>query len=184
MSDQERGKKMVEEAEVEYFLDAYEHVTGERLEVSPSESPDFIGERPDGTLVGLELTKIVRAPETAQWDEILWHEQHMETDDAREFAWALAEAKSRKMKENDWPCRDSMILVLQLMDCPLDSLMSYLGFDPEIMLHDYGSLGFAEVWLADYTGLEAYGDIELFGLYPKKWWGYYQRPNPGRKPYG
>ena len=49
---------------------------------------------------------------------------------------------------------------------------------------DFRSYGFDEIWIADYTGLEAYGDIELFCLYPPEWWGFYERENPGRKPYG
>lgn len=32
--------------------------------------------------------------------------------------------------------------------------------------------------------LEAYGDIELFGLFPRQWWGRHSRPWPDRKPYG
>ena len=44
--------------------------------------------------------------------------------------------------------------------------------------------GFLEVWLADYTGIEAYGDIELFGLKPEKYWGFHERESPSLKPYG
>jgi len=51
-------------------------------------------------------------------------------------------------------------------------------------IKDFESYGFDEIWIADYTGLEAYGDIELFCLYPSEWWGFYERPNPYAKPYG
>jgi hypothetical protein len=72
------------------------------------------------------------------------------------------------------------MLVLQLVDGSLDVLRHLLdGMNDEFEDH-----GFAEVWLADYSGLEAYGDIELFGLFPNQWWGHHQRPWPDRKPYG
>jgi len=72
------------------------------------------------------------------------------------------------------------MLVLQLVDGSLDVLQLLLaGMNDEFKDH-----GFAELWLADYSALEAYGDIELFGLFPEKWWGYHQRPWSDRKPYG
>jgi hypothetical protein len=52
------------------------------------------------------------------------------------------------------------------------------------MKSDFAGYGFVEIWIADYTGIEAYRDIELFGLAPVRWWGYHQRQNPYRKPYG
>jgi hypothetical protein len=65
MSDQELGKKMIEEEELYLFLDAYAIVTGDCLGcVQQSERPDFICERSDGSLVGVELTRIMRHPET------------------------------------------------------------------------------------------------------------------------
>jgi len=72
------------------------------------------------------------------------------------------------------------MLVLQLVDGTLDNIMWV--FDG--LRDDFVDHGFEEVWLADYSGQEAYGDIELFGLFPARWWGYHRRPCPYRKPYG
>jgi hypothetical protein len=71
--------------------------------------------------------------------------------------------------------------VIQLFGCSLLSLRPFITDD---MKNDFATYGFVEIWLADYTGIEAYRDIELFGLAPDKWWGYHQRQNPYRKPYG
>ncbi len=54
MSDKELGKKIVEKEDLDYFLHAYELVTGEELSSRPHERPDFICERPTGEEVGIE----------------------------------------------------------------------------------------------------------------------------------
>ena len=87
--------------------------------------------------------------------------------------------KSRSTNYGRWV--DKTILVLSLFDCSFWSLRQFLTEDIQ---KDFAKHGFIEVWLADYTGKEAYRDIELFGLFPAKWWGYHQRKNPYRKPYG
>ena len=43
--------------------------------------------------------------------------------------------------------------------------------------------GFSEVWIADHTETEEYGTVELFGLFPEKYWGFHSRPWAG-KPFG
>ena len=72
------------------------------------------------------------------------------------------------------------ILVLQIMDGSLDTIAPMM----EGLEEDFKGYGFKEIWLADYSGLEAYGDIELCGLYPPEIYGFHQRPLPDRKPYG
>ena len=63
MSDQQIGKKEVEREELYPFLEAYEWVTGESLSlVESGENPDFVCKRPDGSEVGIELSKITRDP--------------------------------------------------------------------------------------------------------------------------
>jgi len=91
------------------------------------------------------------------------------------------EKKEKTRSDNYGRLTRDTILVLELMDCPLALLRNYL---PDKLQKDFSQHGFAEVWLGDYTGADAYGDIELFGLFPPKWWGYYPRINPERKPYG
>lgn len=179
MSDQDVGKKMVEESELEYFIHAYEFITGQRLTlIQAGERPDFLCERENGSIVGIELTKIMRDPETAQADRILKRQDYMPDTDALDFVYEAIAKKAEKMA--NWPVND-IILVLQLTDCQLPALRNVLDV---ALKKDFESYGFSEIWIADYTGLDAYGDVELFGLYPSKWWGYHQRQNPQRKPYG
>jgi hypothetical protein len=180
MSDQESWKKSDEIEALHLFLEAYRDTTGESLSlIECFERPDFICKRPDGTFLGVELTRMMRDPESASCDLIMMH-QEFRNDVAAGFAIEIAaENKSRKLKAGNWRHADNTILVLQIMDCPL----SYLSwFWEEGSPDDYANLGFSEVWLADYSELDAFRVIELFGLYPERWWGYHQRYRG--KPYG
>lgn len=179
MSEQEIGKKLVEENELEYFIEAYKFVTNDHLViVRPGERPDFICQRHNGLQVGVELTKAMRDPETAHAEEIMFHQQFMDCDTALDNIWEAIASKDKKRSQGNWRCADNTILVIQLFDCQIEEIETLLD-----QTH-YESFGFVEIWLADYSGLEAYRDIELFGLYPSKWWGCHQRQNPFRKPYG
>lgn len=178
MSDQEIGKKMCEENDLEYFIDAYEYVTGEKLViVSRSEKPDFICEK-NGCQIGIELTKVIRDPQSAFWDKAINKQESMDSSDALNFIYKNIKSKTEKTAKGNWI---ESALVLQLMDSPLSEIKSLLEKN---LQSDFVTSGFSEIWIADYTGLDAYGDIELFGFYPPKWWGYHQRSNPLRKPYG
>lgn len=181
MSNQEIGKKGIERMELEPFLEAYERVTGETLiSVATGENPDFICERPNGEKVGIELTKLTRDPNDIFWESVLDRKEHMDAYEVQEYIYHLIERKEKarisrytsRVKEN--------ILVIQLIDGSLGTI----GIGFEGLRADFADHGFCEIWLADYSGLEAYSDVELFGLYPEKWWGYHQRPWPDRKPYG
>jgi len=178
MSDQDIGKKMCEEHDLEYFVDAYKYVTGEELIiVSRSEKPDFICEKNEHQ-IGVELSKIIRNPQTAFWDKAIDKQEFMDSSHALDFIYKHVESKTKKMIKGDWT---ETILVLQLMDSPLSEIGTILD---KGLQDDFATSGFTEIWLADYTGLDAYGDIELFGLYPPKWWGFHPRKNLNRKPYG
>jgi hypothetical protein len=55
-SDKQQGRKEVERIELDYFLDAYKHTTGENLIlIASGEQPDFICTRSNGENVGIEL---------------------------------------------------------------------------------------------------------------------------------
>ncbi len=178
MSEQERWKKTREEMELERFLEAYKWTTGETLEVvKPSERPDFICVRPDGSRTGVELVKVIRDPESKWADEALSGRQYMQAGEAIDWVCAAVEEKGAKRQEQDWSCQESTILVVQLMDCPLSSLL-YLLETVDSEAH-----GFREIWIADYAGIERYGIVELFGLHPPEWRGHHER-YAGRKPYG
>lgn len=181
MSDQEIGKKEVEREELYPFLEAYEWVTGERLFLVESrESPDFVCKRSDNSEVGIELAKVTRDPEEIFWDEVVKGTPQIDAYAATEYMHYLIEKKERARSARYVSRVKDNILVLQLVDGSLDGIMWI--FDG--LQADFTDHGFSEIWLADYSEYEAYGDIELFGLYPEKWWGYHQRPWPERKPYG
>ncbi len=172
--------KMVEQEELYLFLDAYKVSLGRRLRIRLSgERPDFICARGNNRLVGVELTKVMRDPAAVIRGRI---------EDVREFArpneiveeihWAI-EKKEQKRRTGEWACRDSTVLVLQVMDCPLSDLAPFLeGLGPS----EFGPHGFAEIFIADHTELAAYGAVELFGLWPRRLWGYFERDRG--KPYG
>lgn len=181
MSDQELGKKLAEGMELDSFLEAYEWATGTALSVlEGGENPDFICVRANGKIIGVELTKVMRRGDIARWERILDRKEEMSRFDMLMKIQALIEQKEDARRARYSNRVAQTILVLQLVDGSLNGLMHLLdGLREEIE-----NQGFAEIWLADYSGLEPYGDIELFGLFPHKWWGYYQRPWPDRKPYG
>ena len=114
--------------------------------VKAYESPDFYCQRADGTVIGLELTQIMNSLES----------EDMTGTEARDKLYESLERKKGLTTEK-------IILVLQLVGCPISELKYLLD---ESLAKDFGSYGFVEIWLADYTGIEAYGDIELFCLYP------------------
>ena len=181
MSDQEIGKKEGERIELDPFLEAYEYATGSTLSVlHAGENPDFICVRSDESVVGLELTKVIRDPATRHAEYIFERKEQMGLYEAVERISLLIERKERARRERYVQRAPSTILVLQLMDRELRGLVSYL----EGLEADFADHGFAEIWLADYSGLDAYGDIELFGLFPSETWGYHERPWPDRKPFG
>jgi hypothetical protein len=177
-SESERSKKMHEEIELDHFLEAYQWVMDERLQVMVArERPDFLCARPDGSIIGVELVKIVRDPESAFADEVLFGRERMKPDDALNRISDVVCRKEEKRRQSGWLHPESTILVVQLMDCPTANLA--WGLAPE----NFDPHGFEEIWLADFSEMEAYGTVELFGLYPEHLWGRYERTNVG-KPYG
>jgi len=183
VSAQEMGRKEIERDELAPFLEAREAVTSEILsEIFGlwTESPDFICARPNGGLVGIELTKVTENHELAFWDRIRYGEVRIDGFKTQEtIHYLIGKKEGLRVARYTKKVRDN-ILVLQLVDGGLDQLRGV--FDG--CQNDFASHGFSEIWLADYSGLEAYGDIELFGLFPQQWWGHHSRPLPDRKPYG
>jgi len=183
VSDHDMGKKEIEAHELIPFLEAREAVTGEVLSQIFglwTESPDFICARPNGSLVGIELTKVTENQELAFWDRVRYGEVNIDAYKTHGTIQYLI-GKKEQLRV-DWYSKKvgDNILVLQLVDGSLNQLLG--AFDD--LQDDFASHGFFEIWLADYSGLEAYGDIELFGLFPRQWWGHHSKPWPDRKPYG
>lgn len=183
MSDRELGKKIVEEMELELFLREYEWLTGLTFSfpIGRWERPDFIALRSDGAEVGIEVVKVMRDPESAHWDRTF---RGMEFEDPLEMAIRLQEnlyRKDKKRAEPDWHHADRTILVLMLMDSPVDEVAEFL--DDEI-LQEMSDTGFFEIWLADYTVEDAYGTVQLFGVKPEEWQGLHEHSMMGKKPFG
>jgi|SRR3990172_8674078 len=181
MSDNELGKKMIEEEDLYLFIEAYEEATDEVLtSIERSERPDFICQRGNNTINGIELTKVMRDPASASWDRIMNRQESRDVWDTIDAIYATSVRKSRKLQAGNWQCPNNTILVLQVMDCPLSNLHKYL--ENGISANDCTDLGFSEVWIADYSEVDVYSVIKLFGLYPERWWGYHERWRG--KPYG
>jgi len=188
MSDQDAGKKMVESYELDFFIYAYEDVTGEKLSVvDVGERPDFICQRPSGRRIGIELTKVITDQTGYEFDRtyggpewrVMLEEEPLSGFDVIEAMYFSAKRKQVKMSKGNWRYAKNTILVLQLVEVPLQEIML---FKDSIVFDDFRSLGFKEIWAADYTEIEAYDSVELLCLHPHKWRGYHRRPH--QKPYG
>ena len=170
-----------EDEQLDLFRAAYELVTGQHLRrVRKSERPDYICRRPDGSLVGVEFTMITRDPEASSAAQILDNVDHMDGCDAVQAVGEAVMKKGAKRAEPTWQLPHSSILVISTPDCPISDIQPHLD---EGLQAEFQESGFTEVWISDHTDVEAYGTVELFGLVPKKWWGYHPRPWTGN-PYG
>ena len=169
------------------FLSARKHVTGEELEVvRKGESPDFVVKRGSGSYAGVEITQVFLNPPDPKapgfgydWDRDF---------DVFDEAWRLIAQKSEKMQHpgSGWSYRKQTILAACVVDVPLYELRYGLD-DGALPLKDCYLSGFREIWLCGVDGddLDAYGgDIQLYGLFPKKYRGFHERIYPFRKPYG
>ena len=182
LSDQEYGKKLVEEMDLEPFLKEYEWVTGLALQlVNRTERPDFIVQRSDGTQLGIELTKVMRDPESTFWARVLSGEEFADPVETAIRLQELIYRKDAKRSGPGWTLPDCTVLVLQLMDSSIDQVVSFLD---DQVIKELNETGFFEIWLADYTVLEAFGTIQLYGIKPEKWQGLHNHSGTGNKPYG
>lgn len=171
---------MVEEEELDHFIEAYECTTGQRLILVRSEEhPDFICARTDGTLVGVELTRGEGDVKVMESIELEHGELDFGYSALEEVFWSIDEKE--RLRRGDWTLPNNSILVVQMFFYPASGIESFLTPDLQT---DCAGYGFTEIWLADYTTVEPYGGVELFGLKPQKWWGYHERQDFLGKPYG
>ena len=182
LSDQEYGKKLIEEMDLEPFLKEYEWATGLALQlVNRTERPDFIVQRSDGTQLGIELTKVMRDPESLFWARVLSGEEFADPVKAAIHLQKLIYRKDAKRSGSGWTLPDRTLLVLQLMDSSIDQVVLFLN---DQIIKELNETGFFEIWLADYTILDAFGTIQLYGIKPKMWQGLHSHSRTGNKPYG
>ena len=181
MNDKEIAKKEIERMELDPFLDAYKQTAGRSIEYCwGSENPDFICVQDNGEQIGIELTKVMRDPRDKFLEHIFFRKEEPDSYETIETIFHLIEKKEKARNKRYVNSVEDTILVLQIMDGSLDTIEPVMEGIEEYC----NGYGFKEIWLADYSGLEAYGDIELFGLYPPEIYGFYQRSCPDRKPYG
>lgn len=183
MSDQDMGKKEIETSELYEFLEARELITSEKLNQIIglwTESPDFICVRPDGGLVGVELTKIMQDRDQVRSDVLRYGEARLDPYRVLETIHYQIERKDKTRADHYVKKVKDNVLALELVHGSLDPLEGSL----EAIQGEFESFGFTEIWIADFSGLEAYGDIELFGLHPRCWWGRHRRVWADRKPFG
>ncbi|MDO9530574.1 MAG: hypothetical protein Q7O12_00355 [Deltaproteobacteria bacterium] len=175
MNDKELSRKIEERLYLDHFIQAYEYVTEELLEIiEERESPDFVCKRQDGTLIGVELTIIMREPENEFYETTILKKEFIYIYDLIDKAYFLAKKKAEKKQKDKWPLNNNTILILLISECPVYELQYYID---ETNYEEFSLLGFSEIWLADFTEFSSYGDVELFGLFSKKWCGYHPRPH-------
>lgn len=182
MSDQELGKKLVEEAELEPFLDEYEALTGATLRlVGSGERPDFVCTRGNEPPLGLELVRVMHDPESVLWRAILDKDDYIDALDTAVLLQELCHRKESKRAAAGWRYPDRTVLLLQVMDAPLDEVARHLD---DQLIEEMAETGFLEIWAADYTLLEPYATVQLFGIKPPRWRGLHPHRFQGMKPYG
>lgn len=180
MSDQYHWKKMNERGDLDLFLAAYAEATEESLTVAEErETPDFVCERENGQRVGVELTKIIAHPETRLWHRIFGDGPLGCPGDISSDIFKAASEKADKLRKGGWKVSET-ILAIQLFDNPLSETRRELE---QIDYDEYAEAGFAEIWIADHSTIDAFGRVELFGIYPERIAGYYAL-TVGCKPYG
>ena len=180
-SDRERTKKETEREALLLFLDAYVQVTGQPLDIiEDGENPDFICIRPSGSEVGVELVQITIGPIQMHWEGVFNGTTELEPFVAQELIYTNITRKEDARAKRYVHRVKTCILILQLIDTSLYAIQHTLdGLQDDFMDH-----GFTEIWISDYSSLDAYGNVELYGLYPRKYWGLHERPNHDSKPYG
>lgn len=178
MSDNDLGKKLVEEEHLFQFLEAYETVTGVKLAIrSRSESPDFICEYPTGELIGVELARSPHDHDMAVHDRI-WTDRTLSSFDLLASIYSMIAAKEHKRRLHGWP---KTILLIELLDYDFESLV---WASDESVADDFADTGFYEIWIADHFTIEPFGQPRLIGLYPPSMFGLHHQPALEGKPYG
>jgi hypothetical protein len=180
-SENDLRKKSLERELAERFVEARAEAIDRRLSIGPAqENPDFQCWDDEGNELGLEVTQVTNGPEAAFWTKLLNDESELNPFDASAMIFSLLERKERARAARYSKQFSRCILLLALGEVSIQTLKVAL----EGIENDFNNHGFEEVWLADFSGLEAYGNIELFGLFPSEYWGHHIRPNAYTKPYG
>jgi len=177
MNDHDAAKRWIEEEHLRRFLDAYEEVTEETFsDIALSETPDFIAMDSEGRITGIELTQIRFSPDVQSMRRIF----EPPTYDSESYMRLieLLHKKDQTLGKGRWHECQRKILVIMLIDTTIDAIVAGAETDkPQ-------PGGFDEVWLADYTQVEAFDGVDLFVLVHKDLEGHFATGDYGQKPYG
>ncbi len=175
------GKKMIERDEAQRFVEEYSRVTGVPLTlIGAGERPDFVCEK-RGRWYGLELVRAMRDPVQRHWEVILGGDGHLHGLDAALLVQKAIYVKDKKRSSPGWRYPKAALLVIQLIGSDGEEMAEYL--DEQIM-DEVAGTGFREIWVADYSPMEEYGEVQLIGVKPKRWRGVHRHRLYGTKPYG
>jgi hypothetical protein len=176
VSDNDLGKKLVEEEHLLQFLDAYQTVTGTGLRLHCRfESPDFLCVYPFGEIVGVELARSPHDYETRVYDRI-WTDRALPTFDLLASIAAIVADKEHLRQTHGWR---STILVVELLDYSFESLA---WASDASRADDFADTGFLEIWLADHSTVEPFGEVRLIGAHPSRIFGLHYQPALEGKP--
>jgi hypothetical protein len=177
-----RHAQFEEESEdIAAFLKAYPGATGERLEfVDSCDAPDAVCRRPDGTLVGIEHTRVRRSPEKARWEVILDRRDEMDIAETIDEIERLIFRKA-ELRKTFKTGRTILLVAIYESDFSLAAALA-----SNIPIEDLVDTGFDEIWLADFKGIRdgAHREVRLFGLYPEEFRVVSDRSMFDQKPYG
>jgi len=177
MNDWDLGKREIEREHLGLFLDAYERATGETFrEMYDSETPDFIGRDDEGRVVGIEIVQLRFAPDERHMRRIF--PPQPEDPDAWWRLLELLHKKDQTLTKGRWSECERKILVIVLVDASIEAVG--LGTDTDTPDEE----GFDEIWLADYTQVEAFGAVDLFAIVHPELKGHFATGDWGQKPYG
>ncbi|MEQ8213571.1 MAG: hypothetical protein ABRQ35_06715 [Smithellaceae bacterium] len=167
-------KKERETELLEYFLAEYGYISSSSIQIiKASERPDFICIRENGNIVGIELCMIRRGhPNDIMFELLIEKQEHMSIDSALNMIREKAIEKEYKRLQIDWEIPEHTILLFSLTDIPLWKIKNFITIEH---LPDLYDTGFSEIWLADFTSLEEFDNVELFCIKPEKLVGYYKR---------
>jgi len=174
-------KKMNERDAAQQFVEEYTRVTGVPLTlIGAGERPDFVCEK-RGRRYGLELVRAMQDPVQRDWDITLGEDGHLHGLDAALLVQEAAYAKDKKRASPGWRYPKSTILMIQLIGSDGEEMAEYL--DDQLM-DEMAETGSREIWVADYSPMDEYGEIQLIGVKPKRWRGVHRHRLYGTKPYG
>lgn len=182
MSENDYGKKLIEAMALDLFLAEYQHITGRLIEsYVPSERPDFLCVDTDGDKFGIELVRVMMDPESLMWLRILKNEEFADPLDTYIHLQEAIDRKDYLRRTVGWSCPDDTVLVLQLMDAPIEKVAKFICSE---VVEVGEASGFSEIWLADYSVEEAYSTVQLYGIKPEWFRGLHDRALGSSKPYG